>query len=473
MAAVIDADYSTQWLFPPSLEELVPQDHPARFIREFVQTLDLPSLGLVDPPCLDGRPPYAKALLLKIWLYGYFHNIRSHRKLERACREHLSLLWLTGMHQPDHNSLWRFWNEHRQAIRKVYAQSVRLALKAQIVSLALLALDGTKIAAAASSRTGWTQSHMKRLLAALEESLDERETQIAQNAQQEAGEYRLPESLSERQALQAAVKAGLSELAASERKHYHPQEPEAHRMKCGGTNQYAYNAQAVADEKTGIILACAVTGQENDSGQLPVMLEQAREMVQEPGPAEAVTLKAVADTGYGAGADLAAAHAAGFDVVTPLPEGKPSKNNPYHASQFAYDAQTDQCRCPQGQALRFERKKNRRGTPIRIYRCRNVDCPVRALCTRDKRGRTIEIADHYEHVVAMRQKLATAEGKSRLRQRGRIIEPRFAEVKVGQAFRRWTVRGLEKVSAQWHWICATVNLKVLFRSWVTGALKLA
>jgi hypothetical protein len=218
------------------------------------------------------------------------------------------------------------------------------------------------------------------------------------------------------------------------------------------------------------------------------MLEQAREVVQEASaqtgqctepeaPGEASESKpitvvhAVADTGYGAGADIAAAQAAGFDVVAPLPEGKPKKENRYHASEFQYDAAADVCRCPEGQALTFQGSKNRRGTPVRVYRCRCKDCPVRSLCTKDRKGRTIEIADHHEQVVAMRAKLATTEGKARYAQRARIIEPRFAEVKGRQGFRRWTVRGLEKVKAQWHWICATANLQILFRRWVQGALN--
>lgn len=105
MSKPMAPDYGQRFLFPPTLEDWVPADHPARFVREFDEQLDLPSLGFVVPTATEGRPPYAPSLLLKIWLFGYMHRIRSTRKLEMACREHLSLLWLTGMLQPDHNSL--------------------------------------------------------------------------------------------------------------------------------------------------------------------------------------------------------------------------------------------------------------------------------------------------------------------------------------------------------------------------------
>src|SRR5579872_5780684 len=122
MAQPIAPDYGQQFLFPPALEDWVPADHPARFLREFVDQLDLPALGFALPVAVEGRPPYAPGLLLKIWLYGYFHRIRSTRKLETACREHLSLLWLTGFIQPDHNSLWRFWRDNKKALRAVFKQ---------------------------------------------------------------------------------------------------------------------------------------------------------------------------------------------------------------------------------------------------------------------------------------------------------------------------------------------------------------
>src|SRR5271154_4521086 len=157
MAQPTAPDYGQQFLFPPALEDWVPDDHPARFLREFVDQLDLPKLKFVIPAAAEGRPPYAPSLMLKIWLYGYFHRIRSTRKLEIACGEHLSLLWLTGLIVPDHNSLWRFWKENKTAMGQVFKQTVQLALRTGAVGLALQALDGTKIQAAGSGPTGWSK----------------------------------------------------------------------------------------------------------------------------------------------------------------------------------------------------------------------------------------------------------------------------------------------------------------------------
>ena len=85
----IDADFSKTFLFPPALEDFLPSDHPARFVRELVEYL-LPSLELKwKKEDGEGRPPFASALLLRVWVYGYLHRITTVRKLEAACKEHV------------------------------------------------------------------------------------------------------------------------------------------------------------------------------------------------------------------------------------------------------------------------------------------------------------------------------------------------------------------------------------------------
>ena len=117
MAKEIDADYSQQFLLPRSLEDWVPSDHPARFIRLFVDSLKLRVLGFKERESEEGRPNYSNELLLKIWLYGYFHKLKSSRELERACKNEMPLIWLSGMNYPDHNTLWRFFRNNRSALK--------------------------------------------------------------------------------------------------------------------------------------------------------------------------------------------------------------------------------------------------------------------------------------------------------------------------------------------------------------------
>ena len=465
MAQPIAPDYGQQFLFPPALEDWVAADHPARFLREFVDQLDLPALGFVMPVAVEGRPPYHPSLLLKIWLYGYYHRIRATRKLEAACREHLSLLWLTGLIEPDHNSLWRFWRDNRKALRHIFKQTVHVAVRTGAVGLALQALDGTKIQAACSGPSGWSQEYMEKLLAQLEAALDEVEFKVVEeNADVDRPGYRLPASLAQRQALREHIKTGLAQLAADGRHHYHPVEPEARRMKVGDTNRYAYNAQAVADAKGGVIVACDATRQENDQGQLAPMIEQARENLGVAAQ-ETVTL---ADTGYGAGADLQTAAAQGLHVLVPPAEGAPAKDNLYATQHFTYDPQAHRVTCPQGRPLDHEGHTLKAGVRVERFRCHHRDCPVRARCTSDPKGRQIEVRPHTAVVQAMRQRLAEPAIRAQWRARSTIIEPRFGQIKQHDGFRRWTVRGLEGVKTQWSLLCATLNLRVLYRRWRVG-----
>lgn len=440
----------------------MPHDHPARFLREFVEQLDLPALGFVIPAAMEGRPPYAPSLLLKIWLYGYFHRIRSTRKLEAACQDHLPLLWLSGLIAPDHNSLWRFWRDNRKALRAVFKQTVHLAVKTGAIGFALQALDGTKVQAACSGPKGWSKEYMEKLLAQLEGAMKDIELKvIEENPQTDAPGYRLPAGLAQRQALREEIKKGLAQLQADGRQHYHPAEPEARRMKVGDTNRYAYNAQAIADEKEKIIVACDANREETDTGQLTPMVEQARQNL---GVAATDTLT-VADTGYGSGADLQAAADKDMKVLAPPAEGAPSKDNPYATQRFSIDPVGGVVTCPQGRSLDREGKTTKNGQRVERFRCHHRDCSVRAHCTRDPKGRQIEVWPHQAVVQAMREQLQQALPLQQWRERSQIIEPCFAQIKQHEGFRRWTVWGLESVRTQWALLCATLNLRVLYKRW--------
>jgi transposase len=466
MSQEIHADYAQMDLLPQSLEDWVAPDHPARFIREFVDALDLQELGFQRRESAEGRPPYAAELLLKVWVYGYLSRIYSTRELEKACRETLGLLWLTGRNDPDHNTLWRFWRDNLVALRGVFRQVVQVARQNHLVGLICHAVDGTKIRAACSRRTMEHRVELEEELAKVEATIAEMERAVETAEAQEEGEYRLPEGLAEKQQLRAAIRGSLAAMQAMGREHRHPQEPEARVMKGEGRQEPAYNAQAVADQEHQLIVAEAVVNEENDLHQLTAMIGEAQRNIGE------AAKETVADGGYGSAEELGKAEAQGYGVVVSLQDPSPVKE--FHTSRFQYDAEHDQVVCPRGEGLPFQgiRRHQQKPFPLRVYRCQNFrDCPVREACTRDRHGRLIEIGPYHGAVERQRQKQGAAENRQLLKKRKAIIEPVFGTIKQGMGFRRYTVRGLAKVKTQWSLVCTAFNLRKLHVLWRKGKLQ--
>jgi transposase len=102
-------DRTQTLLFPERLEDYVAAENPVRFLDAFVGSLDLAGLGFAKARCAEtGRPPYDPAALLKLYLYGYVHHIRSSRLLEGECHRNVELIWLTGKLAPDFKTIADF-----------------------------------------------------------------------------------------------------------------------------------------------------------------------------------------------------------------------------------------------------------------------------------------------------------------------------------------------------------------------------
>ena len=115
------------WLLPPTLDEMVPKEHPARFVTGFLDGLgreDWADLGVEPEGDPLGAPAYHPRGLLSVWLYDFMTNVRSCRKLEAAYRDQIPCLWLTGWRNPDHKTLWRFYQVLRQTMRDLFKLTV-------------------------------------------------------------------------------------------------------------------------------------------------------------------------------------------------------------------------------------------------------------------------------------------------------------------------------------------------------------
>jgi hypothetical protein len=186
----------------------------------------------------------------------------------------------------------------------------------------------------------------------------------------------------------------------------------------------------------------------------------------------------VADAGYFATKELAAAEEKDYPVLVNLPESvQGTDEKPYSASRFVYDPEKDQCICPRGEVLGFEQIKARdKAHPyeVRVYRCGSYEnCPVRWQCSSSKKGRTVQIHPNHDALVRQREKLRDEAMRAILKQRGSTVEPLFGWAKEAMGFRRWTFRGRDKVKTQWLVLCTAMNLLRLHKHWIEGKLALA
>jgi transposase len=475
MGHEIRADYEQVLLLPPYVEQWVGEDHPARFIRDFVDSLDLRALGFRASTTEVGRPSYSSDLLLKVWLYGYFNKIRSTRRLEKACREHMGLIWLTGMNAPDHNSLWRFFHDHKRQLKDLFKQTVRVAAECKLVGMVVNAIDGTKIRSMAGREEVRDGEGLEKMLERLDRSCADFMTEIERREQEEVGEYRLPPSMHGALRRKDQIQKALAHLEESGQQRVHHREPEARFMKNQRTTDLAYNAQAVADRDHGIIVAQDVVNDETDNGQLVGMMDQVKENV------GCVAQETLADTGYYCGAQIGLAEERNYEVLVSAPSSDTTASrrpeaNPYHTARFVYDEEKNCCICPHGQVLLYTktRVRGRNRNEVRVYRCHAYrTCPYCSECSKNKRGRAIEISVHHKALERQRAKRKDPVKKRLLAWRKAVIEPVFAWIKRHLGFRRWTAYGLDGAQGQWSLVCTTINLKKLYKEWKSGRLVLA
>ncbi len=150
-----DVNRAEPVLFPPSLEELLPDDHVARLYVRVAARLDLSALEAtyhVDA----GRKGYPPAVLLALWLYGYMTGVNSSRKLEQATHDRLDFMYIAGGQHPDHTTLANFRRAHRAAFEAAAAEFLQVLIEGGVVQLSAIAVDGTKLKAYAAREKSLT-----------------------------------------------------------------------------------------------------------------------------------------------------------------------------------------------------------------------------------------------------------------------------------------------------------------------------
>ena len=290
-------DRSQTLLFPERLEEYITAENPVRFLDAFVGSLDLQALGFAKARCADtGRPPYDPAVLLKLYLYGYLHRVRSSRMLEAECQRNVEVIWLTGKQVPDFKTIADFRKDNLSPLKAVARQFTALCRNLELFGGELLAIDGSKFEAVNARDQNFNADKLKDLIARADARLAEYFQQLDAEdaAQPDAATLSKTELAAKIAALQERQdwhKELLEQLDA-ERKQISVTDPDTRKMPTAHGMIVGYNAQMAVDVKHKLIAAADVTNEGTDYQQLANIALEAKTNL-------ALTkTEVVADAGY-------------------------------------------------------------------------------------------------------------------------------------------------------------------------------
>src|SRR6266542_1879257 len=285
------------FLLPPSPLEWLPEDHLAYFILDVVSQLDLSKI--LEPYEREerGYPPHHPQMMLGLLLYGYCVGVPSSRKIERKTHEDVAFRVVAGGTHPDHSCIADFRARHREAFAEIFGQVLKLCMKAKLVKLGHVALDGTKMKANASKHKAMSYDRMKKLEAEAKAQAAADRKSDDDDAPPASGSAPLPKHRIPREGDDAPAPKAQRNFT----------DPESRIQKTGDGFIQGYNCQAAVDAEHQIIVAEAVTNQPPDVEHFAPMLER---VVENCGAAP----KAVsADSGYFSEKNVAAAQALGID----------------------------------------------------------------------------------------------------------------------------------------------------------------
>ena len=345
------------------VERLIPEDHPARAIWEFVGRLDLSGYTEQVRSVTGGagRPAFDPQLLVSLWVYSYSQSVSSARAIERMCEHHPAYQWLTGMQSISAHTLSDFRIIHADILNELFVQTLGLLSADGLITLERVMLDGTKVRANASSsgfrRKPTVEEYLEQAreaVEALEAQTEEESSRQIQAAQQRARrerQERLESALKEYDKLKAA-KSRIDRVSTTD--------PDARVMKqAEGGSAPNYNVQVSTDAAHGLIVDIEATQAGSDYQQLTPAMERLEQR------AHGAPKQVVVDGGYISSANIVEMENRGIDLVGPEHGSKSAEANrrksyqrrgvspEYEASKFVYDAETKTYVCPQGKRLPY------------------------------------------------------------------------------------------------------------------------
>jgi transposase len=462
-------------LRPVIVDELVGPDHKARAIWDLTGELDLEVFygGIRSREGQAGSSAWDPRLLLSIWLYSYSEQVSSAREIARLMEYEPGLLWLSGLGEVNYHTLADFRSQHEGELKALLAELLGLLSANGMVSLELVAHDGTKVRAQAGADTFRRQRTLEEETAQAEAMIEaiEREEGVAGQSRREAARRRAAHERQQRMKTAAEqlrkVQETKSRKGDREQARVSLTEPEARVMKHGdGGLAPSYNVQLSTDTGHQIIVGVQVTQSASDSGSLAPAMDQLHETFQR------YPDRVVADGGftnhdaivamrkrevdfYGSLSTIEARQAAAMKAAGIDPAFRPAA--------FRHDREQRSLQCPAGRMLAYVGQSAKRGERYHQFRAQPEDCGNCAhqsrCCPRGQQVRlvSIRLAENAE-VAAFRAKMETAEAKGVYKKRGPAAEFPSCWIKEKIGLRKFRLRGLAKVTIEATWAVLTYDV---------------
>jgi transposase len=428
---------------------LIKPDAQVRVVDLFVNRLPLRQLGFTKVvPASEGRPPYNPAHLLKLYVYGYLHQVRSSRRLERECQRNIEVLWLLNRLAPDFKTIADFRRDNRAAIGKVCRLFVQFCRRQGLFGAELVAIDGSKFAAQNSPQRAHTVAQVKEEVAKLDKRIG---TYLAVLDEADAGETEEEIAAGDTRAALALLQSRRADVAqVLELSQVTLSDPDARLMRSArGGSVVGYNVQIAVDDGHGLIAHHAVTQDVSDQNQLAEVAQGAKEAL------GCEALQVVADSGYADAEQIKACEDAGITPFVPHPRSTNTKGDFFPKARFVYEEEQDQYRCPAGEILRFHSTSDKKQATNYVgVNC--AGCALKPQCTKaDARWVTRHKYEDVLNRLAERMKVRPG----MMKRRAARAEHPFGIIKRMMGEVRFLCRGLEAVTAEADLSILAFNLK--------------
>ena len=445
-------------LFPPSIEDYIDSNDPVRAYNAFVDALDFKKLGLIFDQNKVGNPEYDPKAMLKLSIYGTSYGIFSSRKLERAIYHNVSFMWLVGGLLPDHKTIAEFKRKNTIAISRVLKQCAYLCVKLGLIEGNILFVDGTKIRGNASIKNTWTkekcEKHLKKIDKRIEAILLKCDT-IDSQEQNQPSLVKMKKELENEKTLKSKVGNIVKELEKRDKKSINTIDPECTRINSVQGSHAGYNAQAVVDEKHGLIVNTDVVSENNDVNQFANQIDQANETLEKKCDI------ACADSGYANTDKLEEIDKQDIKVIVPT-QKQASKKEPkdFDKERFYYDVKNDCYICPEGHKLEYkEFDRNKRHNKYLITQssiCRK--CSYFGKCTKSKRGRSISRLINEEVKKRLEKQYKQSESQEIYKLRQQRSELPFGHIKRNLGVTSFLMRGIKGAKAEMSVMATCFNM---------------